>query len=105
MIPEPAMSLAKPVVATCTAGASEIVDDGKTGLLVSLADTEALAEAIMLLVKNTPQRKAMGEAGRQRVKENFSLERQIHEWESVYSLLLRSGAKGTNKIVEGSYPE
>ena len=100
-----AMSLAKPVVATCTAGAAEIVDDGKTGLLVSLADTEALAEAIMLLVKNTPQRKAMGEAGRQRVKENFSLERQIHEWESVYSLLLRSGAKGTNKIVEGSYPE
>lgn len=53
----------------------ELVTDGDNGLLVPPADPEALAEAISRLIKNPDLRKQMGEAGYNRVINEFSWEK------------------------------
>ena len=45
-------SLCKPVIATNVGGLSEMVEDGKTGLLVPPKDVDALADAIISLLED-----------------------------------------------------
>lgn len=61
----------KPVVSTATTGAKEIIEDGKNGFLVGVGDYQALAEKIIYLLEHPIEAKAMGERGRQMVKERF----------------------------------
>jgi glycosyltransferase involved in cell wall biosynthesis len=79
-----AMAMKVPVVASRIGGLEEIVEHEKTGLLVPPGDAEALAEAIQGLVENPETRRSMGEAGRQRVEEEFSIESTIRRTEKLY---------------------
>lgn len=78
-----------PIVATNVGGNSEIVLDGKTGFLVPPKDPSALAQA-MLRLMDLPkeERQKMGQAGREHVLVNFSLERVVDMWESLYTELI-----------------
>jgi glycosyltransferase involved in cell wall biosynthesis len=76
-----AMATGVPVVATKGGGFPEIVEDGKTGLLVERNDANALAEAILRLLSDESLRKSMGKAGHQRSLEHFS-------WEQITKNLL-----------------
>jgi glycosyltransferase involved in cell wall biosynthesis len=67
-----AMASATPVVATAHGGAPEMVQDGVTGLLVRSGDAEAMAFAIIRLLRDPAMRSRMGEAGRDRVTREFS---------------------------------
>src|SRR3990170_4798826 len=58
-----AMACGKPVVATSTGGIPEVVEDGETGMLVPPRDHDAMASAIVRLLKDEPLRRRMGEAG------------------------------------------
>ncbi len=69
-----AMACQVPVVATRSGGIPEIVEEGRTGLLVERGDAAALAEAISLLLVNEDLRQTMGKAARQRVLDRFSWE-------------------------------
>jgi len=82
-----AMACAKPVVATNAGGVPEIVHDGETGLLVPMRDPEALARSIKLLLNNKEKAKEMGEKGRRRVEENFTIEAHVKKVESLYQAL------------------
>ena len=55
-----AYAFGKPVVATKIGGLPDVVQDGQTGLLVPPADTKSLAQAIILLLKDSALRKQMG---------------------------------------------
>jgi len=66
-----AMSTGLPVVTTSIRGCREAVVDGVTGLLVPPHDSPSLTEAVLSLIRNEPLRRAMGEAGRRRIIENF----------------------------------
>ena len=67
-----AMAQGKPVVASAVGGVPELVVDGETGLLVPPDDPQRLAEALRKLLADPALAKAMGEAGRTRVRERFS---------------------------------
>lgn len=72
-----AMLMAKPVVASRVVGPSELVVDGQTGFLLSLAETRQWADAIEQLIDDPALRRRMGEAGRERVIAEFSIERYV----------------------------
>ncbi|MCJ7497532.1 MAG: glycosyltransferase family 4 protein [candidate division Zixibacteria bacterium] len=84
-----AMASGKPVIATRVGGNPELVLEGKTGFLVPPAEPEKLAEKILSLLKNEDLRLKMGDEGRRKVKEKFSLETMIKNYEELYSKVLR----------------
>ena len=73
-----------PVIATPVDGTKEAVVDKETGILVPTKDPEAIADAILFLLKNPDIMKKMGDEGRKRVADYFSLEQQIRLFEDLY---------------------
>lgn len=84
-----AMWLGKPVVATGIGGTAELVLHGETGLLVPPGDVEALAGAIGALFSDPARASRMGELGRQRIAEHFSLEAMVTAHEGLYTEIYR----------------
>jgi glycosyltransferase involved in cell wall biosynthesis len=79
-----AMAAGKPVVATAAGGIPEVVVDGETGLLVPPRDHDALAGAIVTLLKDAGVRRRLGDAGLRRAQQKFSAERMVQETLRVY---------------------
>lgn len=69
-----AMAASLPVVATDVGGNSEAVIHGETGFIVAPEDPHALSAAILRLISDPEQAKAMGAAGRKLAEQRFSLE-------------------------------
>lgn len=69
-----AMAESCPVIASLEGAISEIVIDGQTGFLVPKGDCESLAEKILLLAKNPQTRVTMGQNGRKRYEEFYTLQ-------------------------------
>lgn len=87
------MSMEQPVVSTTVSGIPELVVDGVTGLLVEPRDVEALVKALLEMGGDDKKRKAMGQAGRQRVCEKFTIERMIKEKLEYYQTRLELAGK------------
>jgi glycosyltransferase involved in cell wall biosynthesis len=79
-----AMAAGKPIVGTRAGGIPEVVADGETGILVPPRDHDAMAEAIVRLLKNETLRRQMGDAGRARARSLFSAERMVQNTLNVY---------------------
>jgi len=79
-----AMACGKPIVATRVGGMPEVVIDGLTGLLVAPRDHEAMADAIVTLLRDDALRTRMGAAGQVRVREKFSAERMVQDTLALY---------------------
>ncbi len=69
-----AMAAGKPVVATRSGGASEMVLEGETGFLIPISSVEKGAKSLQKLIQDADLRQMMGEAGRKRVLKEYSLE-------------------------------
>jgi glycosyltransferase involved in cell wall biosynthesis len=76
------------VVATDVGGVSEIVHDGKTGLLVPAEDPKALAAAIRRLLADADLRQRLGEQGRQHVLEHFTADHMTRAFGRLYEELM-----------------
>jgi glycosyltransferase involved in cell wall biosynthesis len=83
-----AMAMEVPVIATNIGGLPEVVEDGKTGILVPPGDVNALCGAIKYLVKNQEARLKMGANGRARVLEKFTIEQNVRKTEDVFLTLM-----------------
>jgi glycosyltransferase involved in cell wall biosynthesis len=70
-----AMQFGLPVISTPEGGIPDIVTEGETGLLVPQKDARALAEKIEILIRNPELRLKMGQAGRKRFEDLFTLEK------------------------------
>lgn len=79
-----ALALAKPVVATDSGGIPEIIQNGKTGRLVEPANPEALADGIVDMLTRTEAARAMADAGRAMVENNFSIDAMVDKNIEVY---------------------
>ncbi len=82
------MAAGKPVAATNVGGNKEMVTDGETGVLVPPADSAALADGILELIRNPEKARSMGNRGRTIVRERFSIEEMVTRYESLYLSLL-----------------
>ncbi len=67
-----AMRAGRPVIASRSFGLKEVVDDGRTGILVPPGNPDALARAIALLADNRSKRIDMGREGRKRFEQYFT---------------------------------
>jgi glycosyltransferase involved in cell wall biosynthesis len=83
-----AMAAAKPVIVTRSGGSQEMVEDGRTGLLIPPADPDALAEKICELFANPERAAALARTGRAKVESQFTLERMIRNYEHLYERLM-----------------
>jgi phosphatidyl-myo-inositol dimannoside synthase len=82
-----AMAHGKPVIAADSAGTPEVILHGETGLLVPYRDRQKLAEAIVALAGDPERARAMGERGRERVRQRFSYQRYLGDIRGAISRL------------------
>jgi len=87
-----AMAAGLPVVATAVGGTPEVVVDGVSGLLVPPHDPAALAEALVFLLRDPGMRRKIGQAGRKRVGQCFSVGQMVRKTEDLYETLLNGDA-------------
>lgn len=89
-------------VATRLGGALEIIEEGKDGLLVPPRDEEALACAVLRLIRNRPEAGEMARRLRKKVEGKFSLTQMAERTLAVYRevknekriLVIKIGALG-----------
>jgi glycosyltransferase involved in cell wall biosynthesis len=86
-----AMASGLPVIATEVSGTQQVMISGVTGLLVPPGDPRRLTEAIVQLLSNPAQARAMGAAGQRRVAELYSSKQQARD---LLSLFCRELAQG-----------
>jgi glycosyltransferase involved in cell wall biosynthesis len=84
------MALSKPVIATQGGGTGEIVIHNVNGFLVRPGHVADLAERIEFLLNHRDVARSMGEAGKQRIADNFSLERMVTRYVEIYEGLSNS---------------
>lgn len=84
-----AMATGKCVVATDVGGVPEIVVEGKTGYLVPSKNPARLVETIVSAINRKTLTSEMGNAGRKRVEDVFSIEGSVKQYEKLYSELSR----------------
>jgi glycosyltransferase involved in cell wall biosynthesis len=100
-----AMAAGVPVVATAVGGIPEIVEHGRTGLLVSPPPVPArFEEALAPLLADPGLRADLGREGRRRFERHFSVERWVERLRDLYEQVLReSGAPGSvNRAAEAA---
>jgi glycosyltransferase involved in cell wall biosynthesis len=88
-----AAAMGVPIVATNIRGCRQVVDHGRTGLLVPLGDVDRLADALVLLARDTDRRRAMGERAAARARTEFDQQRVIEITLAVYADLLAARAR------------
>jgi len=83
-----AMAAGKPVVATRVDGTRELIADGETGWLVKPADTKAMADRIVYILKNMTEVRCIGEAASERIARDFSVNKMVLAYDKLYRELL-----------------
>jgi len=83
-----AMAMKKPVIGTNSGGTPEIVVDGETGFLFNYCNAEELSSKIDYLLINPELSKKMGNAGRKRVADNFTIDKNVKTIQKEYFKLL-----------------
>ena len=74
------------MIATRCGGPEEIIEEGRTGLLVPVGDVAAMAVRMVWLLDHPADAEAMGAAGRTRVAERFAPERAKAAFKAMFAL-------------------
>lgn len=94
-----AMAHALPVIATRVGGVAEIVDQGRTGLLVDAEDVDALAAAITTLARQPELAAGMGRAGAHRAAQEFNAQTLAPRMVQLYRELIHGTYMGSAPIL------
>ncbi len=82
-----AMAAGKAVLASRVGGVPEVVEDGRTGILLAPGDPDALADALVALAGDPVRRAELGAAGQQRARE-FDWDRTAAQYLALYRQML-----------------
>jgi glycosyltransferase involved in cell wall biosynthesis len=85
-----AMAAGLPVVASNVGGIPEIVQEGRTGLMVPPGASEELEAALLCLANAPTLAREMGREGRERLVRKFSLKQAIDSYEGLYKQVVCS---------------
>jgi glycosyltransferase involved in cell wall biosynthesis len=85
-----AMACGVPIIGTRSGSLPEVVEEGKTGLLVPPNDPKALANAIETLSKDPRLRTAMADNCVERVKNHFTVQQAVSSTLDIYDSLNHS---------------
>jgi glycosyltransferase involved in cell wall biosynthesis len=83
-----AMAMRKPVVGSRGGAVPEIVVDGETGYTFAPGDSGELAARILDLLEHPDRARAFGEAGYQRLVDEFHVDRNVERTMAVYARVL-----------------
>ena len=86
-----AMAAGKPVVVTRSGGPEEVVEEGRTGLLVPPADSGALAAKICEVLRTPALAAALARNARAEAERRFSLALMVNEYQALYQRCLGAG--------------
>ncbi|MEM2102690.1 MAG: glycosyltransferase family 4 protein [Candidatus Bathyarchaeia archaeon] len=79
-----AMACAKPVIASNIGGATEIIENNKTGILTPPAQPKTLAEAIIHLLNDPKKARSLGENAKKTAEQNYSWEKIAQKYHKLY---------------------
>jgi len=79
------MAAGKPVVATRVGGNPELVDDGRTGILIDKENSEQLAQALKSLVNAPLKRVEMGRNGYEKAKNKFTMPAMVSAYTNLFT--------------------
>ncbi len=79
-----AMALSRPVIVTAVGGLLEIVENERSGIIVSAGKPQELADAVQRLLSSRALREEFGRAGRKRVEQAFSLPQIAAKLQAIY---------------------
>lgn len=88
-----AMEHSKPVVATSFGGSAEVVEHGVTGFIANPFDVQAFAGHLDALLSDPARAREMGEAGRRRLVERFTLTRMTDRFLEEYGCARASAGR------------
>lgn len=96
-----AASLGKPAIACRSEGPDEIIDDGKTGILIKQDDEASLAAAIERMLRSESERQAMGAAAAERAREMFCAKSNTTKLERVLLDVANAGYRQRRAVAWG----
>jgi glycosyltransferase involved in cell wall biosynthesis len=79
-----AMAYGKPVIGSDLGGVSEIIDNGRDGLLFDAGNVEALKSKMERLIGDDSLVRELGTAARKRIEEQFSIERHYARLSAIF---------------------
>lgn len=81
------MALGKPVIATDSGGNRELIEEGRTGFLVQQDDENQLTNLVLHLLDNPAAAKQIGRNGRDRLRQQFSIDLMVEKYVALYRRL------------------
>jgi glycosyltransferase involved in cell wall biosynthesis len=97
-----AMAAGLPVVASAIGGLLDLIQDGRTGLLVPVGDPEALGAAMRSLIESPDRAVAIGRAARADVQQRYSFDRMVSSFEQLYLSGLRASAAAETRAAHAA---
>lgn len=84
-------SMAKPLIASDIAGCRELVDEGKNGYLCEVKNVDSLAACMRKVIQLSPEeRRVMGQTGRRKMINSFSIDKALHVYRTAISEILNT---------------
>ena len=83
-----AMSTGLPVIASAVDGTRDLIEDGRSGLLVPSGDAEAFAAAITRVMDDEELAHTLGQEAHRVITEKFTLDRMIQSYDQLFCSLV-----------------
>ena len=81
----------RPVVATRGGGVDEIIEDGKTGVLIQSGSAEALSDAVTRLITDKDYYRTIAKSALTETSNKFSIDSTIHRLSNIFDAVSRKG--------------